>query len=313
MYKLSFLILFAALIGCLSSCSTSVDPESTTAAATLDSNKTDIMTYATSEGLSGTMTTSGLYYVFNKPTSSTVVPAYGQELEFNYTLYVLNGPSNTTVTTGVTDRKIDSAYATTSIFYPFFAGSLKSGLQEGFQLMHEGDQVTLLIPSALAFGNAISPDGNVPANSPVRYDITLKRTRTEDQQITEYIAQNNLTVTQTTSTGLRFIKTASVTDTTTNKLPTTNQTITLRYTGLLLRSTTPFENTGTGTVSFTVGRFPAAGVNEGLAKLRRGEKATLIFPSSQGYTTVGTLATNGTYIVPPNAPLRYDVEIVSIQ
>ena len=307
MYKLQLIIFLAVLIGGLASCKTDIDPNSD-AATTLVNNKADITTYATSKGLSGTMTASGLYFVLNKPGSSTVVPAYGQELEFNYKLYVLNGPSSNTAATGVTDALVDSAYATTSVFYPFFAGSLRPGLQEGFLLMHEGDQATLLIPSALAFGNVVSPDGKVPANSPVRYDITLKRVRTEAQQIDDYIAANKLTVTQTSSTGLRFIKTTSV-DTTANKLPTGTQTLTVKYTALLLRSTTAFES---GTLSFTVGKFPITGVNEGLTKLRKGEKATLIFPSSLGYSTGGALNNSGNYVVPPNTPLRFDIELTAV-
>lgn len=320
MYKLPFFILFVALIGGLASCNTSVDPESTTAAAILDSNKADITTYATSKGMSGSMTTSGLYYESTIPSSSTVVPAFGQELEFSYTMYVLYGPSNTTITapSSVTAQLVDSAYATTSVFYPFFKGSLKPGLQEGFLLMHEGEQAKFLIPSALAFGSTATTTPVIPANSPVRYDITLKRARTEDQQITEYIAQNNLTVTQLTSTGLRFIKTVSTTDTTTNKLPTVNQSITVRYTGQLLRSATPFANTSPTGVAYQYGKFQLenvaiAGVNEGLLKLRQGEKATFIFPSSLGYSTTGRVASDGTYIIPPSAPLRFDVEIISIK
>lgn len=308
MRKLHLIGLIAVLIGGMISCNTTVDPNGNTS-ATLDSNKVDITTYATSKGLSGTMTASGLYYVLTKPGSSTVMPALGQELEFNYKLYVLNGPSNTTVTSGVTDQLIDSAYATTPIFYPFFANSLRPGLEEAFKQMREGDQATLLLASALAFGNAISPDGKVPANSPVRYDIILRRARTEDQQINEYLTANKLTPTEVTTGGLRFIKTTSVNSTT--AFPTASQTLTINYTGRLLRAASAFDS---GTAFATaLGKSAIAGFNEGLAKLKVGEKATIIFPSSVGYKDGGTLNGNGEFIVPPNAPLRYDIELISAQ
>ncbi|GAB4014743.1 FKBP-type peptidyl-prolyl cis-trans isomerase [Spirosoma koreense] len=305
MHKLHLIIVLIALLGGLASCKTDVDP-SGTSSATLDANKADIMTYATSKGISGSMTTSGLYYAVSQASSSTVTPAFGQEIEFNYKLYVLNGPSNSTVTSGVTDTLIDTTYASTSVYYPFFSGSLKQGLQEGFLQMHEGDKVTLLIPSALAFGSGSTP--TVPANSPVRYDITLKRVRTEDQQINEYIAANKLTVTETTSDALRFIKTVSVDSTI--QVPTSDKTLTIRYTGRLLRAAIPFDSLGS-TVTYSKTKMPA-GFNEGLAKLRVGEKATLIFPSSIGYGTTGAVnSSTGLYVIPPGTPLRYDVELVN--
>lgn len=310
MHKLHLIGLIVVLIGGLAACQADVDPSSE-AAITLDNNKKDILTYANSKGLSGTMTPSGLYYVLNKPGSSTVIPALGQELEFTYKLYVLNGPSNSTVVSGVTDKLIDSTYAKNPVFYPFFDNSLKSGLQEGFLKMHEGDQVTLLIPSVLAFGNVTSKDVAIPANSPVRYDITLNRARTEDQQINEYITKNKLTVTETTSTGLRFIKTISVDSTA--KFPTASQTLTLWYKGKLLRAASAFDSTGNNVYSTSLGKSAIAGFNEGLAKLKVGEKATIIFPSAQGYKQAGTLNSKGEYVIPPSAPLRFDIELVSAQ
>lgn len=312
MYKLWFIGLIVLLLGGLASCRSGVGPEAD-AAAVLDSNKTDILTYAASKGLVGTMTASGLYFVLNKPGSSTVTPAFGQELEFNYTLYLLKGPSNTTVVSGVTDTRIDSASAINPLYYPFFSHAFSAGLEEGFFRMHEGDQVTLLIPSALAFGpvstTTTSATLTIPANSPVRYDITLRRSRTEDQQINEYIAANKLVVTETTASGLRIIKTQN---NPTAALPTANQTLTLRATGKLLRYATPFDSTGSA-YSTSLSQSAMAGFNEGVAKLRPKEKATFIFPSSLGYKSVGVVNSKNEYIIPPYTPLRYDVELVSVQ
>ena len=308
MQKLCYIGLIVLLLGGMVSCNSAVSPD-TTATAVLDSNKTDILTYAASKGLIGTMTASGLYFVLNKPGSSTVTPAFGQELEFNYTLYLLKGPSNTTVTSGVTDAIIDSASAINPVYYPFFSHALSAGLEESFLRMHEGDQVTLLIPSALAFGNVQTKDGKIPANSPVRYDVRLRRVRTEDQQIDEYIAANKLTVTETSATGLRFIKTRSDP---TKSLPTVNQTLTLKSSGKLLHYKTPFDSTGSA-YSTSLGKSALAGFNEGVAKLREGEKAILLFPSSLGYKSTGLITSDGTYIVAPYIPLRYDVELVSAQ
>lgn len=308
MYKLHIAIFSALLLGGMTSCSnTAVDP-SANASAVFAANTADIQTYVTSKAISGTTTTTGLYYALTKASSSTVTPAYGQELEFNYKLYVLNGPSNSTVTSGVTDKLVDTAYATTSTFFPFFAGSMKPGLEEGLLKMHEGEQATLIMPSILAFGNIATTD--VPANSPVRFDVTLKRSRTEDQQIDEYIATNNLTVTGLTATGVRFILTKA---NPTGAVPKTGQTLTINFAGKLLRAAAGFANgTGSdGSKVVGVSKY-VAGFEEGLAQLKVGEKATVIFPSSLGYGAAGA-GQNGTYVIPPYSPIRFDIELVSAQ
>ncbi|WP_420146893.1 FKBP-type peptidyl-prolyl cis-trans isomerase [Spirosoma sp.] len=308
MHKLH-LIAFLLLVSGMISCQTDIDAD---AKIQLDKESADISTYASSKGLSGNTTSSGLYYVINKTDSSTTVkPAYGTELEFNYKMYVLLGPSNTTAVSGVTDRLVDSTYAdSAAVFYPFFENSLRKGLEEGLLLMNEGDSATFLMPSTLAFGNVKFDTYNIPANSPVRYDVKLHRVRTEDQQINDYIAINKLVPTETTSSGLRFIKTVSNSS---GATPTANQTLTINYKGKLLRTVSAFDSTTTGTYSTSLGKSPLAGFNEGLAKLKVGEKATLIFPSSLGYKTTGNVNSDGTYIVPPYAPLRFDIELISAQ
>ena len=291
-------LLFSAgllLIGGLVSCQK--EDVGTSGDAILQSNKDDILAYANSKGLAGTMTATGLYYAQTKPSSSTVTPAYGQEVEFNYTLYALiRNASNVVV-----DRKVDSSYAKNSAFGVLTESG--SGLVDGFLRMHEGDQSVLLLPSTLAFGDQSAYGGLIPANSPVRFDVTLKRSRTEDQQINEYLTANKLTPTEVTISGLRFIKTK---DNPTGTLPTPNQTLMVRYRGNLLRSLSAFDSTGTGTAPFTLGKT-VPGFDEALTKLKVGEKATIVFPSKIGY------GKNGYLTIPPYAPMRFDIELVSVQ
>lgn len=267
--------------------------------AVYQSNMADISNYATSKGLSGASTSSGLYYILSKPGNSSIAAAYGQEVEFNYTLYVLSR-SNTNSTV-VTDKKVDSTYSTTPVFYPLYPGALKDGLEEGVLRMHEGDQAIMLMPATIAFGNVET--GVIPANSPVRFDVTLKRARTEDQQINEYMTANKLTPTEVTASGLRFIKTL---DNPTGAVPTATQTLIVKYKGKLLRSVSAFDSTGTGTYPTTIGKS-IAGFDEGLSKLKVGEKATIILPSKIGY------GKDGYQRIPPYSPMRFDIELVSVQ
>ena len=76
----------------------------------------------------------------------------------------------------------------------------------------------------------------------------------------------------------------------------------VRYTGKLL-SDKQFD---TGDIQVRVGSGSVIkGFDEGVSKMKIGEKATLIFPSSLGYGTQGSGTT-----IRPYAPLLFEVEIV---
>lgn len=314
LYLCGLLLMMGGLVACNQS---PIDPTESEASAFTE-NIADIRSYALAKGLSVTQTASGLNYVITSPGSTTGRPAtLGDELEFSYVQYILQSPTNSTAASGtaVTDRLVDSSYATKSVYYPFFNGSLLSGLQEGLLLMREGQKAVLLIPARLAFGQNGSTNGTIPGNTPVRFDVTLKRSRTEDQQINDYIANQKLTVTETTSSGLRFIKTQS---NPTGATPSAGQLIVVNYSGTLFRADKAFDS---GSLNLTLNANNTLtisgqqsgvvkGFEEGILKLKVGEKATLIFPSTQGYGTTGA-AQNGVYVIPPGSPLRFDVEVVS--
>ncbi|ADB40411.1 FKBP-type peptidyl-prolyl cis-trans isomerase [Spirosoma linguale] len=289
------LILGLLLVGGFTSCQKeNVD---TSGADVFEADKAIIQDYAASKGLNGSMTANGIYYALTKAGGSTVSPANGQEAEFSYTLYTLVRGSGT----AVTDKFVDSTYATKSSYTYLVATN--PGLTEGLFRMREGDQGVILLPSDYAFGSSGSLDGAIPPNTPVRLNVTLKRIRTEDQQINEYMTANKLTPTEVTVSGLRFIKTVTNSN---GATPLGNQTLNVRYRGTLLRSSSAFDSTGTGTVGFTLGQS-VAGFDEGLSKLKVGEKATIIMPSKIGYGATGRS------VIPPYAPMRFDIELVSAQ
>ena len=294
-------LLFSLLIaGVLTACKQAdVGPSDE---AIFESNKADIQSYATTKGLSGTMTTSGVYYALTKPGSSTVSPTEGTEAEYSYILYSL-----ITGSTPITDRFVDSTYATKSTYLTIAPSQRLSpaaqGLTIGLQQMHVGEQGVILLPSYYGLGQGGSDNGLVPPNAPLRLNATLKQVRTETQQIDQYLTANKLTPTEVTVSGLRFVKTLS---NPTGVAPTPTQTLTIRYNGRLLRSASAFDSTGTGTYASVVTNF-VPGFAEGLAKLKTGEKATIVFPSIIGYGATGTGP------IPPYAPLRFDIELVSAQ
>ena len=313
--------LLALAIWCLGGLVSCKQEDISATTSTFVANVTDINNYAISKGISGSSTASGLYFAVTKASSSSVTAVYQDELEFTYKMYVLSGPSNSTVTsatatssTVVTDKLVDTVYARTPTFVPFFAGVLKAGLEEGLLKMNEGASVILLVPSTLAFGDVATTTsgGVVPANSPVRFDVTLNRARTETQRLNEYAASTGLSFT-TTSTGLRFALTKANPSGDSAVAVAQNKkglTLDIRYVGkqLYARNAIGFDSTGTG-----LNQYNNAGFKEALSRLRVGERATVLFPSLLGYGTSGLVVgeSDKTYKIPPYTPLRYDIEVVS--
>ena len=293
MRKLQLAIFSALLVGGLSACSKdSADPST----AAYNQNDAEIKTYVSQNDTlaGGNLTTSGLYYKITRLNPTGKQAAVGEELEFSYKA------------TNLQRQHVDSSTTATPVYYPLGIGSVLPGLEQGLSLMREGEKAIFLIPSYLGYNDETKP--NLKAYSVVRFDVTLNRSRSEEQQINEYITRNNLTVTETTSGGTRFIRTSLPTSTTVAP----GQTLIIRYSGRQLRAATAFDSTKTNETFDAVlgqGKY-VKGFEEGLSKMRVGEKATVIFPSSLGYGTQGVIQSNR-YVITPYAPLRFDLELVS--
>jgi FKBP-type peptidyl-prolyl cis-trans isomerase len=290
--KITFLLLAAALTGLASCSSESVDPAETEYVT----NDVDLKAYVAKAANPGsyTLTNSGMYYVITQANPLGQRPAIGDEITFNYQLF--SGK----------DVVIDTVYRTKPTYYVFGIGQVISGFEEGVSYLREGERATLLLPSYLAYGP--QSQTGIPAYSNLRFEVSLLRTRTEDQQIDEYVTANKLAVTEKTSTGLRFIKTLS--NTTGNAL-VSGQTVSVKYSRSNLRSTTSLE---TGTFDVVLGaNGVVAGFEEGIRKLRVGEKATLVFPSIIGYGKTGRVNASNQYVVLPYAPMVFEIEVTAVK
>jgi FKBP-type peptidyl-prolyl cis-trans isomerase len=121
----------------------------------------------------------------------------------------------------------------------------------------------------------------------------------EDDQITSYVTSKKLTVTEKTASGLRYIVTKA---NPTGAALKVGQNINVNYAGTLLSG----KSFDSGNFSFVLGGGRViAGFDEGIAKMKVGEKATLIFPSTLGY------GSSGSGPIPANSPLVFDIEVVS--
>jgi FKBP-type peptidyl-prolyl cis-trans isomerase len=123
----------------------------------------------------------------------------------------------------------------------------------------------------------------------------------ENQKIEEYITAKKLTVTEKSSSGLRYILTKA--NAAGAKL-VKGQSVTVNYAGRLL--TDKQFDAGTFTFLLGAGRV-VEGFDEGIAKMKIGEKATLIFPSALGYGSSGS----GSGTIPGYSSLIFDIEVVS--
>lgn len=291
MRKLHLSLLSVLLIGGLAACMQEVDNST----EQYERNDAEILTFVSQNtAVSGGRTTnSGLYYVITTAKPNSKSATIGEEVEFTFKS-----------TNMLTKLPVDSTTPGFPTYYPLGIGSILPGLEEGLKLMREGEKATFLIPSYLAYGSEAKT--NLPGYSVIRFDVTLNRSRSENQQINEYIAAQKLTNVDSTSSGLRFILTSKPATTT---AVGSGKTISVRYAGRQLRARSAFDSTGTTPRDFVIGQS-IKGFDEALSRMNIGEKATIIFPSSLGYGTQGVVE-NRRYVITPYAPLRFDLEIVS--
>lgn len=84
------------------------------------------------------------------------------------------------------------------------------------------------------------------------------------------------------------------------------QSVMVNYTGKFIAGKKLDNTFDSGNFTFVLGaRQVVDGFDKGIAKMRVGEKATLIFVSSLGY------GANGQGSIPANSPLLFEIEVLS--
>jgi len=209
------------------------------------------------------------------------------------------------------------------------------GFDEAIATMTKGSKATVVVPSAMGFGDKGKKDMSgqdiIAPFSPVIYDIEILdlKTKTENEKvakdeevnakkaateamakepslIAQYVKDNKITA-KPNGSGLYYVEKVK------GKGPkaVAGKKVKVHYTGKLFngkvfdssldrKPSTPFE--------FTIGKGEVIpGWDEGISMMSAGGKATLIIPSKLGYGERG--AGND---IPAYAPLVFDVELLSI-
>lgn len=118
-------------------------------------------------------------------------------------------------------------------------------------------------------------------------------------QLDQYLKDKGLTA-QSTASGMRYI----ITKEGVGPHPTSQNKVTVRYKGYFLDGSVFDETKGTETISFQLnGLIP--GWQEGIPLMKAEGKGTFLLPSALAY------GPDGTFGIPPNTPLIFDIELVS--
>jgi len=208
---------------------------------------------------------------------------------------------------------------------PLQPAAYKGAFEEGLTMLAKGDSATFFVSADSLFGKAMQPmppsiaKGSdlsftvkmLNVQTPQEYQKTLelsqaKQKETDARLIADYLAKNNLTA-QRTPSGLALV----VTSAGSGAAPARGDSVKVAYTGKLLNGKVFDTSVGKddGTITFPVGMgWVIPGWDEGIMRLKKGDKATLVIPSLLAYGEQGVPGS-----IPPNSVLAFEVELVDVR
>lgn len=250
-----------------------------------EENEQEILDYLSQNNLNATKDEYGLYYIIDEPGTG-LQPDYTDVVTVSYDGYFTDGTSF--------DQSDEDGIVVS-------LSQVISGWTIGIPYFKEGGSGKLIIPSRLAYGS--SDYNGISGGSVLVFDVNLlsvNYNKENDEEITEYIAENNLTDFYKTETGLYVI----VEEQGDGLNPTSTDNVTVKYSGYYTDGEV-FDETGNESVSFDLQNL-IAGWKEGLPYFKEGGKGKLLIPSRLGYGSYY----NGS--VPGGSVLVFDIELVSV-
>ncbi|MCU0338712.1 MAG: FKBP-type peptidyl-prolyl cis-trans isomerase [Spirosomaceae bacterium] len=273
-------------------------------------NRADIRQFVTANRIPADSLRSGLYFWIQNANPNAQKPQIGDEVLFRYVARRLDGVVVDSSQAGINDifiRSFNSRDLQGVMNYRFNpVPSFEELLSPPQERVREGDKVSLFVPWSLRNTTASSASLLAPLYIPIRYDLEILRVRTEEEQMDDYVKTRGiLNMERDATTGLRFLRTKSYPDSTQIKA---NDEVKVTYVGRRVRDNVQFDS-GTLDVGVVDPNGNARGsvvkgFNDGIAKLRFGEKAIVIFPSALGYGLQGSGSK-----IPAYSPLYFEIEV----
>ena len=189
---------------------------------------------------------------------------------------------------------------------------LLTPVREVLSKLNRGGTASLILPSNLAFGKNGLSGINVGSNENILVELGLytesKIHDIDELELDNFLRANNFTAIKDPSR-VRYIVTQQGTGATAIN---ENSTVVYKYTGRLLNGTI-FDSSTDGTFSSTFARISVQGWKIIVPKFTAGAKFRMFIPSDLAYGQAGSQdPTTGVTIIPRNAVLDFDIEIVSV-
>lgn len=282
--------LLAAVVVSMVACNNSVENDDE---AKIIENQQQIEKYIADSALVATRDSSGMYYVVRKANPTGNKPKVGDEVNLKYDGYLLNG---TKVYSSTNDKNIPFTY-------PFGTENnfLLFGMEIASKKMRVGEVYTVFMPFYLASGSY--SQGNIPAYSVIKMNMEILASRSEKQQIDDYLNKKKFVVSERSSDDLVIVRTNTVAGDTIG----VGKSVNVKYTVKLLDDT----QIETGNTPITTGTSGSiTGFDRAVRKMRKGEKIIAIFPSNLGYGKTGQKNSLGRFIITPYSPLQFELEVL---
>lgn len=251
--------------------------------------KVEVKPYDTTHVKAAT-TASGLRY-FMISSKGGPKAASGDKVKVHYTGRLMDGK--------VFDSSVERGEP---IEFNLGEGRVIPGWEEGIALLGKGDKATLVIPAELAYG-AQGAGGVIPPNATLVFDVELVDF-TAAPKVEQFDIKGKPE--KTTPSGLKYI----VVKEGTGPQATAGQSAMVHYSGYLLDGKMFDSSVKRGEpFTFQLGQGGViAGWDEGVALMKVGAKYRFIIPASLGY---GANGAGG--VIPPNATLIFDVELLGLK
>ncbi|MDB2385194.1 FKBP-type peptidyl-prolyl cis-trans isomerase [Polaribacter sp.] len=262
-----FLLFCITLTSCLNS------DESTDFESFEPQTEQDIINYIEANNLTATKTDSGLYYIIDEEGTGDT-PSTDSDVTIVFDAFLLNGT--------LYSQTDDDGIAVE-------VSQQIEGFQEGLQLLKEGGEGTLIIPTELAFN-----DGVV-----LVVDVKLIDVIDNEADILAYIDDNNLNASRTDS-GLYYV----INEEGTGNTPTETSNVTVAYKGYLLDGTV-FDESDANGIDFDLDGV-ILGWTEGIQLFKEGGEGILLIPNDLAYGLLGVSS------IPGGAVIVFDINLISV-